>query len=72
MTLLNMVYQPEQREAIRSALCGRDVVVTLLTGFGKLAIYQALPYCVEVLGDNSARIKPVVLVVSPLTVLMRD
>lgn len=65
-------FKPEQREAIRSALCGRDVFVTLPTGFGKSAIYQALPYCVEALGDDSARIKPVILVVSPLIALMRD
>ena len=65
-------FKPEQREAIRSALCVRDMFVTLPTGFGKSVIYQALPYCMEALGDDSAPIKPVVLVVSPLIALMRD
>ena len=66
-------FKPEQKEAIRSALCGRDVFVTLPTGFGKSAIYQALPYCVEALAsDYSARMKPMILVVSPLIALMRD
>ena len=64
-------FKPEQREALRSALCGRDMFVTLPTGFGKSAIYQALPYCVEVLGDDSTRIKPVVLVMSPLIALIK-
>ena len=36
-------FKPEQKEAIRSALCGRYVFVTLPTGFGKSATYQALP-----------------------------
>ena len=35
-------------------------------------IYQALPYCIKTLGDSSAGIKPVILVVSTLIELMRD
>ena len=46
--------------------------MTLPTGFGKSAIYQALPYCVDALRDSSTGIKPVILVVSPLIALMRD
>ena len=62
-------FKAEQKQAIESALCGKDVFVTLPTGFGKSAIYQALPYCAESLEGSS---RAMVLVISPLIALMRD
>ena len=56
-------FQTEQKQAIESALCGKDVFVMLPTGFGKSAIYQALPYCAESL-DSSHGARPMVLVIS--------
>ena len=55
-------FQPHQREAIASFLCGRDVLVTMPTGAGKSLLYQ-LPALV---------LPGTTLVVSPLIALMKD
>jgi ATP-dependent DNA helicase RecQ len=53
---------PEQEEVIDAALCGRDVLMVLPTGFGKSACYQIPSMILP---------RPVV-VISPLLALMRD
>ena len=40
-------FKAEQKETILSALCGKDMLVTLPTGFGKSVIYQLLSYCAK-------------------------
>ena len=37
----------QQKSAVEAALCGKDVFVSLSTGFGKLLIYQILPVCTK-------------------------
>ena len=39
------VLYKEQKAAITSALQGKDVFITLPTGYGKSLVYQALPFC---------------------------
>ena len=48
---------------------GKDVFVFLLTGFGKSLMYAALPMAYNALLDTNVSI---VLVVSPLTAIMKD
>ena len=67
----------EQREAVRCVLLGRDCFVTVPTGFGKSAIFHALPVCastiLEQLCDSSpSSLVPCVVVISPLVSLMTD
>ncbi|KAI8487974.1 hypothetical protein Bbelb_344220 [Branchiostoma belcheri] len=60
--------KPEQVDALKSFVCGRDVLALLPTGFGKSLIYQIAPLVLEKLG----RTNPIVIVVSPLVALMED
>jgi superfamily II DNA helicase RecQ len=66
----------EQREAVRCVLLGRDCFVTVPTGFGKSAIFHALPLCasiiLEQLSGASPTCLPCVIVISPLVSLMTD
>ena len=48
-TLCYPSVKEEQREALRCVLFGRDCFVTLPTGYGKSAIFQALPLCASAL-----------------------
>jgi ATP-dependent DNA helicase RecQ len=54
--------RPEQTEAVRAVLSGRDLLAVLPTGYGKSAIYQLAGSAVE--GGT--------VVVSPLLALQRD
>ena len=65
----------EQKEAMIKFISGRDVFVSLPTGFGKTVCYAALPMAFDHLlgrdsSDPSAR--SVAVVVSPLLSLIRD
>ena len=69
----------EQREAVRCVLLGRDCFVTVPTGFGKSAIFHALPLCALTIleqlsiSDTSPTCSvPCVIVISPLVSLMTD
>ena len=67
--------KPYQAEALQVILRGKDVLLTVPTGYGKSLIYQMLPLCASVLLDmlgKSAPKTPLVLVVSPLVALMKD
>ena len=67
--------KPAQSDAVASIISGRDVFVSVPTGYGKSLIYQLLPFC-------AARIlyglhlcspaSPCVLVLSPLKSLMYE
>lgn len=62
------ILKPEQQKAIQSFVEGNDVFVSLPTGYGKSMVYGLLPGIFShIRGNNS-----VVLVVSPLTGLIKD
>ena len=73
-----------QKQAFNYILDGKDCFLSQHTGSGKSLVFQALPYCFfldkqpEELVDKSTREEiltscdKVVLVVSPLTSLMKD
>lgn len=60
-------FKDKQDEALRAFLSGRDTFVSLPTGYGKSAIYAALPLICDRLLDRRGSI---VVCVSPLTSLM--
>ncbi len=64
-------FRPQQRSAIEPFLHGRDVFVTLPTGFGKSAIFQAAPICCDFLRKSESSVS-IVIVISPLSALMTD
>ena len=59
----------EQKVAVLSFLSGRDVSVSLPTGYGKSLCYGCLPWVFNSLKERSTS---VVVVVSPLIALMKD
>ena len=60
----------EQEESISNFAKGRDVFVSLPTGYGKSICYIILPWLFDEL--RKVDMKSIVLVVSPLIALMRD
>ena len=62
--------KPEQEEAITQFLMGRDVFVALPTGYGKSLCYCCLPRVFDRV--RSVEEQSIVVVVSPLTALMKD
>ena len=58
-----------QRRSIEAVLGGKDVFVTLPTGYGKSMIFHPLPLCARYLGLSKS---PLVIVVAPLLSLMED
>ena len=70
---------PEQGKAIQEFLLGRDVFVSLPTGEGKSLCYASLPLVFDWIKERHVRkttsenpSSSIVLVVSPLTALMKD
>ena len=59
----------KQRQSIEAALEGKDVFVTLPTGYGKSMIFHLLPLCARHLQLSKA---PIVIVVAPLLSLVED
>ena len=65
--------KPEQEIALLSFLRGRDVFVSLPTGYGKSLCYAALPAAFDkLLKRTSPSTSSVVVAVSPLIALMKD
>ena len=62
----------EQVMAIQEFLNGNDVFVILPTGFGKTVCYACLPKAYDILHEKSTPNWSLLLVVSPLTALMKD
>ena len=60
----------EQQEAIRQFVLGRDVFVSLPTGYGKSVCYFPLPFVFDCL--RRVEKKSIVVVASPLVALMKD
>ena len=66
---LGVELKNHQRDSIEAVLKGKDVFVTLPTGYGKSMIFHLLPVCACYL----RRLKsPLVIVVAPLLSLMED
>ena len=61
----------EQKKALFSFVTGRDVFVSLPTGYGKSLCYALLPFIFDVKRGLVEK-KSVVMVVSPLIALMKD
>ena len=61
----------EQEEAIRKFISGKDVFVCLPTGYGKSVCFMFLPEIMDVVHSRISRTS-IVLVVTPLTSLMKD
>ena len=57
--------KPEQWEAVQLLLEGKNVFVTLPTGYGKLAIYHLLPHCARALLGACSSQPSVVIVLRP-------
>ena len=70
LILQNISLRQEQKEAIRNiVVLKKDTLIILPTGFGKLLIFQLLPFVFDSwIGASHSFI----LVVSPLNALMRD
>ena len=69
-----LTLKEEQGKAVRYILNGQDTFVWLPTGFGKSICYECLPFVFDfTLGRiQSADIKSLVIVISPLRSLMVD
>ena len=65
----------QQKSVVEATLCGKDVFVSLPTGFREWLIYLLLPVCAKelaILSPVGPDFKPFVLIVSPLVLLMQD
>ena len=62
-------FKPEQMEVVLGFISGRDVFVSLPTGYGKSLCYACLPWTFDIIGNGEPSI---VLVISPLLSLMQD
>ena len=62
----------EQVNILCTFVEGRDVFVSLLTGFGKSLCYMLLPLVFDYLAVESGGGKAIVVVTSPLIALMED
>ena len=58
-----------QRDALENFMLGKDVFVSLPTGYGKSLIYQAAPFCMDSMKKTD---DSMAIVISPLVSLMRD
>lgn len=61
----------KQKEAIRSFASGKDVFVSLPTGYGKSLCYQILPILFDSLRGNTTPTS-IIVVVTPLTSIMKE
>ena len=63
--------RPEQKDAIRAFLSGKDLYYSAPTGSGKSLIFQCIPILIDLLKDQAFGTSTV-LVISPLVSLMQD
>lgn len=61
--------KPQQLEAMVKFVGGKDVFVVLPTGFGKSLIYACIPLAFDILLATN---KSMVVVITPLTAIMKD
>jgi len=62
---------PEQLEAVKEFVKGKDVFVSTPTGSGKSLCYGSLPFVFDLLSSGGSQ-RSIVIVVSPLKALMLD
>lgn len=65
----------KQKEAVVAFASGRDVFVSLPTGYGKSLCYSCLPCLFDILGlqtGKTQRVGAVVVVVTPLVAIMKE
>ena len=66
----------KQKEAVVAFVSGRDVFVSLPTGYGKSLCYSCLPCLFDRLGlqtgEERPRVDAVVVVVTPLVAIMKE
>lgn len=62
----------EQLAVVVAFLSGRDVFAVLPTGYGKSLIYACLPFIYEEVEERDKTERPIVIVVTPLTAIMKD
>ena len=72
----NINVKPKQVKCLEAVYNGRDLVAVLPTGYGKSMIFHLLPALLYDKGRsearNSAILRPIVIVVSPLNALTKD
>ena len=61
----------EQRRVLKAFVEGKDVFVSLPTGYGKSLCYALLPFVFDVKNKLKERTS-IVMIVSPLVALMKD
>ena len=70
---LSFFLKKEQMQALSECVKGKDVVVNLLTGYGKILIYSLCPLvCDNLRNVKSKNERSMLLLISPLTALMDD
>ncbi|XP_020901283.1 uncharacterized protein LOC110239870 [Exaiptasia diaphana] len=62
---------PEQKQSIKAFFEEKNVFVNLPTGYGKSLIFQCLPIVSDIVNEKP-RASSLMLVISPLTALMKD
>ena len=63
--------KPQQQEVVVEFISGRDVFAVLPTGYGKSLCFGLLPIAYDLLEGCKER-NAIVVVVSPLTAIMKD
>ena len=66
----SLILKPEQMQAIKLVLVGKDTFVWLPTEFVKLICFEALPFAYDYKLGNKDRDRSLLLVISPLISLM--
>ena len=66
-----MEIKEKQRDAILAFVSGKDVFVSLPTGYGKSFCYQCLPLLFDILQSHEVRTS-IPVVVTPLAAIMKD
>ena len=62
-------FKTEQIHSLQAVWSGKDVMAVLPTGFGKLAIFQAVPF---LLGHRDGMDSYTVLIITPINAIMMD
>ena len=64
--------KPEQLKVVEAFVKGRDVFAVLPTGYGKSLCFACLPAVVDKLLGRGGEDSSIVVVVTPLTAIMKD
>ena len=64
--------KPLQEKAIEEFISGNDTFIVLPTGYGKTCCYACLPLVCDIFFTKPSSERSIILVVSPLTALIKD